>query len=102
MSAVIILAFALICAGLASAFWFVVHLTKTSNEKQKRLSKELKNPEVRSIVLQLARNQYYSSPKNTDEKRSNARRALAIIRLRKIVKDPKIRKQIYRLTDMSK
>lgn len=102
MSAEIILAFISICTVLAAAFWALLLYTQASNEKQKRLSEELKNPEVRAIILQLVRNQYCSSPKTVADRRANSRRALAMIRLKKVVKDPSIRKQIYKLTDTQK
>ena len=97
----IILLLASVCLVATASFWFVIRSIKASNERQKLLSEVLKNPSVRTIVLQLVRNQHYSSPKTSSERRENGRRALAIIRLRKLVKDPDIRKLIYKLTDNS-
>ena len=98
----IILVLASVSIGAFMSLWFVIQVFKASNERQKAISEVLKNPEVRTIILQLVRNKHYSSPKTASERRENGRRALAIIRLRKIVKDPSIRKHIYKLTDTSK
>ena len=99
---VIIVALACTCLlgtlFLCGIAWF----TKSSIERTKHFEEITSEPEVRSIILQLFRNQYYESPANASEKRSNNRRALAVIRLRKAVKDPSIRKRIYKLTDTQK
>ena len=102
MNVEIILVLASACLAVALFSWGLLGFLAASKEKQKQLSQVLKNPLVRSIILQLLHNQYYSDPANPSERRSNSRRALAVIRLRKIVKDPRIRKQIYKLTDTKK
>ena len=101
-NAEIILVLASVFFGAIISLWFVVQVFRASSERQKALSEVLKKPEVRAIILQLVRNQYHPSPKTASEKRENGRRALAVIRLRKIVKDPSIRKHIYKLSDTSK
>ena len=82
--------------------WGIAWFIKASIERTKQLEEVTKDPEVRSIILQLVRNQYYKKPKSASEKRSNNRRALAVIRLRRVVKDPSVRKRIYQLTDTKK
>ena len=94
----------LACACLLGAFflWGTAWLVKASIERTKQFEEITKDPEVRSIILQLVRNQYYKNPASASEKRSNNRRALAVIRLRRVVKDPSVRKRIYQLTDTNK
>ena len=98
----IIVTLAFVCLLGALSFWAVVWFIKSSIERTKQFEEATSDPEVRSIILQLVRNQYYENPVSAQEKRSNSKRALAVIRLRRVVKDPKIRKCIYNLTDTEK
>lgn len=84
------------------SIWAYLKQVKRNREATRKFNNILADPRVRSLLYQLIRNQYFDSPKNVFEKRSNNRRALAMIRLKRIVKDPAVRKKIYKLTDKSK
>lgn len=98
----VIVSLFLLCFTLALVFWLVLLQIRRNRRYDRSLKKALSDPTVRSLVFQLVRNQYVENPATSEEKRSNNRRALAMIRLRKAVDDPKTRQAIYRLTDKSK
>lgn len=93
-----------------SSFSFVILISiavclyriRYNRAKHRRLNLILADPEVRSAVHQLIRNQYFENPQTVEDRRSNSRRALAMVRLKKLVKDHDLRRVIYRLTDKSK
>ena len=95
---------ALSLAGLLTAvgMWLVLLRIKHNREQDKAFKSVISDPAVRSLIYQLIRNQYSENPKSPDEKRANNRRALAMVRLRRHVTDPRMRRKIYQLTDKSK
>lgn len=97
-----IVALSFICLLSATSMWLVVLWIKHNRKQDRAFKSIISDPVVRSLVYQLIRNQYTENPKTSDEKRSNNRRALAMIRLKRVVIDPKIRRKIYQLTDKSK
>ena len=93
-----------------SSFSFVILVSlaaclyriRYNRTKGRRLSLVLADPEIRSVLHQLIRNQYFENPRTVEDRRSNSRRALAMVRLKKLVEDHDLRRMIYRLTDKSK
>lgn len=75
---------------------------KHNKARDLNFQKAVSDPAVRSLVYQLIRNQYTENPSTVEERRSNNRRALAMMRLKKLVHDPSVRASIYRLTDKSR
>lgn len=75
----------------------IVARKKQKDPPQPDLIELISDPAISRVVQQLDKNRYYEKPSNSSEKRSNMRRALAILRLRKLVPDPETRKRIYRM-----
>ena len=85
-----------------ASIWLYLKQIKRDREATKEFNRVLTDPRVRSLIYQLIRNQYFESPKNSEQRRSNNRRALAMVQLRRVVKDSRIRQKLYRLTDKSR